>query len=111
MIRIFLSCVAAMVLFYGSLGPAISEAADKKIAIMSVGPSPAVQNAVRGFLPRLKELAPDVKVTLKIGLEDMNVERKSFENWNPIWTRSPFSGVTDASSLRRQTRKSRVLWG
>ena len=65
--------------FYGLLGAAISEAADKKIAIMSVGPSPAVQNAVRGFLPApSKELAPDVKVTLKIGLEDMNVGEKVF---------------------------------
>lgn len=78
MTRILLSCVAALVLVCGSLGPATSAAAEKKITIMSVGPSPAVQDAVRGFLPRLKELAPDVKVTLKLGLEDMKVGDKVF---------------------------------
>ena len=78
MIRIFLSCVAAIVLCCGSLWPAPSAAAEKKVAIMSVGPSPAVQDTLRGFLPRLKELAPDVKVTLKIGLEDMKGGEKVF---------------------------------
>lgn len=78
MIRIVLSCVAAIVLLCTTLGPATSIAAEKKIAIIWVGPSPAAQDCLRSFLPRLRELAPEVKVTIRKGLPDMAEGEKAF---------------------------------
>jgi putative tryptophan/tyrosine transport system substrate-binding protein len=53
----------------------------KKIAIMWVGESFPARNNLRGLLPRLKKLAPDANITVKMNLEDFKVAEQLFREF------------------------------
>jgi len=50
----------------------------KEIAVIWVGKSLMTNNLVMGFLPRMRELAPDCKVTLFRELKDLDEAGKIF---------------------------------
>jgi putative ABC transport system substrate-binding protein len=61
--------------------PDFAPAAGKKIAIMWVGESLPARTNLRGFLPRLKEIAPDVEVTVKMDIPDNRTAEKIFRDF------------------------------
>ncbi len=79
--RILVTIVMLSALLMSVFFPLTTQAAEKKIAIMSVGPSLLAKENLMGFLPRLREIAPDVKVTLKMEMANMGDAEKVFREF------------------------------
>lgn len=78
MMRIVFSFLLAMGAMTLCLEQTVCHAAEKKIAIMWVGKAEQCNLWTRYFLARLKTVAPDMKVTLKMDLPDMATGEKVF---------------------------------
>ncbi|MBI5568888.1 MAG: hypothetical protein HY914_02995 [Desulfomonile tiedjei] len=81
MTPMFVSLLAALLVAAVTLIHADSLAAEKKIAVMWVGESEMPTNVIKGFLPRLKELAPDMRVTVKMALPDFQIAGQLFHDF------------------------------
>ena len=81
MATMIVSLLAALLMVAGTLIPADCLASEKKIAVMWVGESEMPTNLIRGFLPRLKELAPDMQVTVKTALPDFQTAGRLFHEF------------------------------
>ncbi len=75
----------AILIMLTILGAVISpegvSASGKKIAVMWMGESLPARINLRGFLPRLKEIAPDLEVTVKMNVENMQTAEKLFREF------------------------------
>jgi putative tryptophan/tyrosine transport system substrate-binding protein len=78
MMRILFSLMIAVGAVSLWLDPAACLAADKRIAVMWVGQAEQCNLWSKHFLARLKQIAPQVKVTLKMDLPDMATGEKVF---------------------------------
>jgi putative ABC transport system substrate-binding protein len=76
-VLLFLVCAALMVAG-GMLREA--SAAERKIAVMWVGKSHRPTNLILGFLPKLRELAPDIQVKLHRQLKSMDEAEAIFHD-------------------------------
>jgi putative tryptophan/tyrosine transport system substrate-binding protein len=81
--RIVCSFMIALAALTVSLSPLTCSAAEKKIAIMWVGKAEQCHEWTRPFLARLKKIAPEVQVTLKMDLPDMATGEKVFRELEP----------------------------
>ena len=82
-VLLFLVCAGFLV----ALGiPREVSAVERKIAVMWVGKSHRPTDLILGFLPKLRELAPDMQVKLHRQLKSMDEAEVSFVSRRKPWT-------------------------
>ncbi len=105
MIRLMCFFMIALATLTISLTPVTCVAAEKKIAIMWVGKAEQCHEWTRPFLARLRKIAPDVKVTLKMDLPDMATGEKVFRELEPQMDGIVFLRSNGASFLGKAKPK------